>query len=75
MENMNETAVSEDSKPFPAKFKQESRQFKSKAPKPGHKGFNCNLSGMEGFEDSAVICPWEEFEDIELSDMAQFRNV
>lgn len=39
VENMNASAVSEDTKPTPAEFKQkESRQFKSKAPKPGQKG-------------------------------------
>uniref|UniRef100_A0A3Q2PSR2 3',5'-cyclic-GMP phosphodiesterase n=1 Tax=Fundulus heteroclitus TaxID=8078 RepID=A0A3Q2PSR2_FUNHE len=59
--------------PTPAEFKQkESRQFKSKAPKAGQKGFNSSLPGMEGLDDAAVICPWEEFGDVELSDLAQF---
>ncbi|KAM4744353.1 uncharacterized protein FYW61_000459 [Anableps anableps] len=73
VENMNASAVSETSKPSPAEFKQkDSRQFKSKAPKPGQKGFNNTLPGMEGLDDAAVICPWEEFGDVELSDLAQF---
>ncbi|XP_012734649.2 retinal cone rhodopsin-sensitive cGMP 3',5'-cyclic phosphodiesterase subunit gamma [Fundulus heteroclitus] len=73
MENMNAPAGSEDTKPTPAEFKQkESRQFKSKAPKAGQKGFNSSLPGMEGLDDAAVICPWEEFGDVELSDLAQF---
>ncbi|MEQ2256618.1 hypothetical protein ILYODFUR_025977, partial [Ilyodon furcidens] len=73
MENMNASAVSEDTKPYLAEFKQkESRQFKSKAPKPGQKGFNNTLPGIDGLDDAAVICPWEEFVDVELSDLAQF---
>ncbi|XP_013886211.1 retinal cone rhodopsin-sensitive cGMP 3',5'-cyclic phosphodiesterase subunit gamma [Austrofundulus limnaeus] len=76
MENMNGPAGPEESKPSPAGFRQqENRQFKSKAPKPGQKGFNNNLSGMEGFEDSAVVCPWEELEDVELSELAQFGTI
>ncbi|XP_014855200.1 PREDICTED: retinal cone rhodopsin-sensitive cGMP 3',5'-cyclic phosphodiesterase subunit gamma-like isoform X2 [Poecilia mexicana] len=71
MENMN--ASSEAGKPSPAELKQkDSRQFKSKAPKPGQKGFDSALPGMEGLDDAAVICPWEEFGDVELSDLAQF---
>uniref|UniRef100_A0A3B5QVU0 3',5'-cyclic-GMP phosphodiesterase n=1 Tax=Xiphophorus maculatus TaxID=8083 RepID=A0A3B5QVU0_XIPMA len=60
-------------KPSPAELKQkDSRQFKSKAPKPGQKSFDSALPGMEGLDDAAVICPWEEFGDVELSDLAQF---
>uniref|UniRef100_A0A672Y3P7 3',5'-cyclic-GMP phosphodiesterase n=1 Tax=Sphaeramia orbicularis TaxID=375764 RepID=A0A672Y3P7_9TELE len=60
----------------PPKFKQkETRQFKSKAPKAGQKGFDNDVPGMEGLGDSAVICPWEAFGDMELSDLAQFGIV
>ncbi|KAL3993430.1 hypothetical protein ACER0C_010704 [Sarotherodon galilaeus] len=102
---MNATAAepAEGSKPAPPKFKQKgSRQFKSKAPKPGQKGFDNDVPGMEelggecdyyvyceavlclnlmpGFyfsylADSAVVCPWEAFGDMELSDLAQFGVV
>ncbi|XP_012686119.1 retinal cone rhodopsin-sensitive cGMP 3',5'-cyclic phosphodiesterase subunit gamma-like [Clupea harengus] len=60
----------------PPKFKQkEGRQFKSKVPKPGQKGFDNEVPGMEGLEDSAIVCPWEAFGDMELSDLAQFGIV
>uniref|UniRef100_A0A3B4X1T4 3',5'-cyclic-GMP phosphodiesterase n=1 Tax=Seriola lalandi dorsalis TaxID=1841481 RepID=A0A3B4X1T4_SERLL len=60
----------------PPKFKQkETRQFKSKAPKAGQKGFDNDVPGMEGLGDSAVVCPWEAFGDMELSDLAQFGIV
>uniref|UniRef100_A0A3B4FRU9 3',5'-cyclic-GMP phosphodiesterase n=1 Tax=Pundamilia nyererei TaxID=303518 RepID=A0A3B4FRU9_9CICH len=66
----------EGSKPAPPKFKQKgSRQFKSKAPKPGQKGFDNDVPGMEEPGDSAVVCPWEAFGDMELSDLAQFGVV
>uniref|UniRef100_A0A3Q4ABK7 3',5'-cyclic-GMP phosphodiesterase n=1 Tax=Mola mola TaxID=94237 RepID=A0A3Q4ABK7_MOLML len=59
----------------PPKFKQkEARQFKSKAPKAGQKGFD-DVPGMDGLGDSAVVCPWEAFGDMELSDLAQFGIV
>ncbi|CAJ1049875.1 uncharacterized protein LOC117810076 [Xyrichtys novacula] len=64
------------SKAAPPKFKQkETRQFKSKAPKAGQKGFDNDVPGMEGLGDSAVVCPWEAFGDMELSDLAQFGIV
>uniref|UniRef100_A0A4W6CW88 3',5'-cyclic-GMP phosphodiesterase n=1 Tax=Lates calcarifer TaxID=8187 RepID=A0A4W6CW88_LATCA len=60
----------------PPKFKQkETRQFKSKAPKAGQKGFDNDVPGMDGLGDSAVVCPWEAFGDMELSDLAQFGIV
>uniref|UniRef100_A0A3Q2YI32 3',5'-cyclic-GMP phosphodiesterase n=1 Tax=Hippocampus comes TaxID=109280 RepID=A0A3Q2YI32_HIPCM len=63
-------------KAAPPKFKKkETRQFKSKAPKAGQKGFDNDVPGMEGLGDSAVICPWEAFGDMELSDLAQFGIV
>nr|XP_046254075.1 retinal cone rhodopsin-sensitive cGMP 3',5'-cyclic phosphodiesterase subunit gamma-like [Scatophagus argus] len=63
------------SKAAPPKFKQkETRQFKSKAPKAGQKGFD-DVPGMDGLGDAAVICPWEAFGDMELSDLAQFGIV
>uniref|UniRef100_A0A8C4NN01 3',5'-cyclic-GMP phosphodiesterase n=1 Tax=Dicentrarchus labrax TaxID=13489 RepID=A0A8C4NN01_DICLA len=66
----------EGSKAAPPKFKQkETRQFKSKAPKAGQKGFDNDVPGMEGLGDSAVVCPWEAFGDMELSDLAQFGIV
>ncbi|XP_004571895.2 retinal cone rhodopsin-sensitive cGMP 3',5'-cyclic phosphodiesterase subunit gamma [Maylandia zebra] len=75
---MNPTAAepAEGSKPAPPKFKQKgSRQFKSKAPKPGQKGFDNDVPGMEEPGDSAVVCPWEAFGDMELSDLAHFGVV
>uniref|UniRef100_A0A3P8RJT3 3',5'-cyclic-GMP phosphodiesterase n=1 Tax=Amphiprion percula TaxID=161767 RepID=A0A3P8RJT3_AMPPE len=69
-------ASAEGSKAAPPKFKQkETRQFKSKAPKAGQKGFDNDVPGMEGLGDSAVVCPWEAFGDMELSDLAQFGIV
>uniref|UniRef100_A0A672Y2W8 3',5'-cyclic-GMP phosphodiesterase n=1 Tax=Sphaeramia orbicularis TaxID=375764 RepID=A0A672Y2W8_9TELE len=69
-------AAAEGGKAAPPKFKQkETRQFKSKAPKAGQKGFDNDVPGMEGLGDSAVICPWEAFGDMELSDLAQFGIV
>ncbi|KAF7211726.1 5'-cyclic phosphodiesterase subunit gamma-like, partial [Nothobranchius furzeri] len=74
-QNLNRSTV-EDTKPSPAELKlKENRQFKSKAPKPGQKSFEGSLPGMEGFEDSGLICPWEEFGDMELSEVAQFGTV
>uniref|UniRef100_A0A8C4H2Z9 3',5'-cyclic-GMP phosphodiesterase n=1 Tax=Dicentrarchus labrax TaxID=13489 RepID=A0A8C4H2Z9_DICLA len=70
------TGTGEGSKAAPPKFKQkETRQFKSKAPKAGQKGFDNDVPGMEGLGDSAVVCPWEAFGDMELSDLAQFGIV
>lgn len=86
----------------PPKFKQRTvRTFKSKAPKPGQKGweskqfiiislilhlqdvllhvhalslrFGDDIPGMEGLgTDITVICPWEAFGDMELSDLAKY---
>ncbi|XP_038557652.1 retinal cone rhodopsin-sensitive cGMP 3',5'-cyclic phosphodiesterase subunit gamma-like [Micropterus salmoides] len=56
----------------PKSTQKESRQFKSKAPKAGQKGFDDGL-GMEGVGE--VICPWEVFGDMELNDLAQFGIV
>ncbi|XP_070687454.1 retinal cone rhodopsin-sensitive cGMP 3',5'-cyclic phosphodiesterase subunit gamma-like [Pempheris klunzingeri] len=65
-------ATNEDSKVAPPQFQQnDARQFKSKAPKAGKKRYD-DLPGMESLGDAAVICPWEDFGDIELSDLAQF---
>ncbi|RXN32528.1 retinal cone rhodopsin-sensitive cGMP 3, 5 -cyclic phosphodiesterase subunit gamma-like protein [Labeo rohita] len=61
----------------PPKFKQRTtRTFKSKAPKPGQKGFGDEIPGMEGLgTDITVICPWEAFGDMELSDLAKYGIV
>ncbi|XP_028258001.1 retinal cone rhodopsin-sensitive cGMP 3',5'-cyclic phosphodiesterase subunit gamma-like [Parambassis ranga] len=74
---MNAAAASapEGSKPAPPSFKQkETRQFKSKAPKAGQKGFH-DVPGMDGLGDAEVVCPWETFGDMELSDLSQFGIV
>ncbi|XP_053171510.1 retinal cone rhodopsin-sensitive cGMP 3',5'-cyclic phosphodiesterase subunit gamma-like [Scomber japonicus] len=69
------TAAVEAGKPAPPKNKQkEARQFKSRAPKAGQKSFD-DIPGMEALGDPAVVCPWESFGDIELSDLAQFGIV
>uniref|UniRef100_A0A3B3XHR4 3',5'-cyclic-GMP phosphodiesterase n=1 Tax=Poecilia mexicana TaxID=48701 RepID=A0A3B3XHR4_9TELE len=39
----------------------DSRQFKTSSQR-----------SFRGLDDAAVICPWEEFGDVELSDLAQF---
>uniref|UniRef100_A0A8C5D3M2 3',5'-cyclic-GMP phosphodiesterase n=1 Tax=Gouania willdenowi TaxID=441366 RepID=A0A8C5D3M2_GOUWI len=63
-------------KVMPPKFKQkETRQFKSKAPKAGQKGFESDVPGMDGLGDANVVCPWDAFGDMELSDLAQFGIV
>nr|XP_061819491.1 retinal cone rhodopsin-sensitive cGMP 3',5'-cyclic phosphodiesterase subunit gamma-like isoform X1 [Nerophis lumbriciformis] len=73
---MNTEAGERGNTAAPPKFKQkETRQFKSKAPKAGQKGFDNDVPGMEGLGDSAVVCPWEAFGDMELSDLAQFGIV
>ncbi|KAL2089053.1 hypothetical protein ACEWY4_015952 [Coilia grayii] len=73
---MNAAAAEGVAKPAPPKFKQkEGRQFKSKAPKPGQKGFDNDVPGMEGLGDSALVCPWEAFGDADLSELAQFGLV
>ncbi|XP_037328509.1 retinal cone rhodopsin-sensitive cGMP 3',5'-cyclic phosphodiesterase subunit gamma isoform X1 [Pungitius pungitius] len=61
----------------PPKFKQRAmRTFKSKAPKPGQKGFGDDIPGMEGLgTDITVVCPWEAFGDMELSDLAKYGIV
>ncbi|KAL4647896.1 retinal cone rhodopsin-sensitive cGMP 3',5'-cyclic phosphodiesterase subunit gamma [Arapaima gigas] len=68
------TAGPSTPKKGPPKFKQRTtRTFKSKAPKPGQKGFGDDIPGMEGLgTDITVICPWEAFGDMELSDLAKF---
>ncbi|XP_027871795.1 retinal cone rhodopsin-sensitive cGMP 3',5'-cyclic phosphodiesterase subunit gamma-like isoform X2 [Xiphophorus couchianus] len=50
----------------------ESRQFKSKAPQRGQKGVNSHDPAMQ---NAAVVCPWEEYGDVELSELAQFGTV
>lgn len=105
---MADTAVATPAeKKAPPKFKQRTtRTFKSKAPKPGQKGWECQLShfsalksiqwinqtqnllyfsfssfgddipGMEGLgTDITVVCPWEAFGDMELSDLAKYGIV
>ncbi|KAG7252331.1 hypothetical protein CRUP_025897 [Coryphaenoides rupestris] len=48
----------------------------SKAPKPGQKGFGDDIPGMEGLgTDITVVCPWEAFGDMELSDLAKYGIV
>nr|ANV21141.1 cone cGMP 3',5'-cyclic phosphodiesterase subunit gamma [Geotria australis] len=61
----------------PPKFKQRAtRQFKSKPPKPGAKGFGDDIPGMEGLgTDITVICPWEAFSHLELHELAQYGIV
>uniref|UniRef100_A0A3Q4N041 Retinal cone rhodopsin-sensitive cGMP 3',5'-cyclic phosphodiesterase subunit gamma n=1 Tax=Neolamprologus brichardi TaxID=32507 RepID=A0A3Q4N041_NEOBR len=61
----------------PPKFKQRTtRTFKSKAPKPGQKGFGDDIPGMDGLgTDFTVVCPWEAFGDMELSDLAKYGIV
>nr|AAK95403.1 retinal cone PDE6 inhibitory gamma subunit [Lithobates pipiens] len=58
----------------PRKFKQrQTRQFKSKPPKKGVRGFGDDIPGMEGLgTDITVICPWEAFSHLELHELAQF---
>uniref|UniRef100_A0A3Q2PA99 3',5'-cyclic-GMP phosphodiesterase n=1 Tax=Fundulus heteroclitus TaxID=8078 RepID=A0A3Q2PA99_FUNHE len=58
----------------PLKFKQRTiHTFKSKAPKPGQEGFGDDIPGMEGLgTDITVICLWEAFVDMELSDLAEY---
>ncbi|XP_027871794.1 retinal cone rhodopsin-sensitive cGMP 3',5'-cyclic phosphodiesterase subunit gamma-like isoform X1 [Xiphophorus couchianus] len=53
----------------------ESRQFKSKAPQRGQKGVNSHDPAMQSLDDAAVVCPWEEYGDVELSELAQFGTV
>uniref|UniRef100_A0A8C9V3L6 Rhodopsin-sensitive cGMP 3',5'-cyclic phosphodiesterase subunit gamma n=1 Tax=Scleropages formosus TaxID=113540 RepID=A0A8C9V3L6_SCLFO len=57
----------------PHKFKQRmSRQFKSKPPKKGLKGFGDDIPGMEGLgTDITVVCPWEASSHLELHELAQ----
>ncbi|XP_051234789.1 retinal cone rhodopsin-sensitive cGMP 3',5'-cyclic phosphodiesterase subunit gamma-like [Dicentrarchus labrax] len=69
--NAEAATAPEGSKPSPPKFTQkEARQFKSKAPKAGQKGFN-DLPGMDDLGGAEVICPWETFGDMDLSELAQ----
>ncbi|XP_039993043.1 ras association domain-containing protein 8-like isoform X2 [Xiphias gladius] len=76
LQKMNASAAAPGgTKAAPPKFKQkESRQFKSKAPKAGQKGLD-DVPGMDGLGGTDVICPWEAFGDMELSDLAQFGIV
>ncbi|KAF1395138.1 hypothetical protein PFLUV_G00008440 [Perca fluviatilis] len=75
---MADTAVAAPAdRKAPPKFKQRTtRTFKSKAPKPGQKGFGDEIPGMEGLgTDITVVCPWEAFGDMELSDLAKYGIV
>ncbi|KAL7890813.1 hypothetical protein AOLI_G00002890 [Acnodon oligacanthus] len=74
--NAMDVAAPADKK-APPKFKARAmRTFKSKAPKPGQKGFGDDIPGMEGLgTDFTVICPWEAFGDMELSDLAKYGIV
>ncbi|XP_056114183.1 retinal cone rhodopsin-sensitive cGMP 3',5'-cyclic phosphodiesterase subunit gamma [Rhinichthys klamathensis goyatoka] len=58
----------------PPKFKQTmTRQFKSKPPKKGVKGFGDEIPGMEGLgTDITVVCPWEAFSHLELHELTQY---
>ncbi|KAL1278047.1 hypothetical protein QQF64_024720 [Cirrhinus molitorella] len=58
----------------PPKFKQRmTRQFKSKPPKKGVKGFGDEIPGMDGLgTDITVVCPWEAFSHLELHELAQY---
>ncbi|KAF4080124.1 hypothetical protein AMELA_G00166990 [Ameiurus melas] len=58
----------------PPRFKQRIvRTFKSKAPRPGQKGFGEDIPGMEDLgTDFTVICPWEAYGDMELCDLAKY---
>ncbi|KAM4634176.1 retinal rod rhodopsin-sensitive cGMP 3',5'-cyclic phosphodiesterase subunit gamma [Polymixia lowei] len=58
----------------PPKFKQRmTRQFKSKPPKKGVKGFGDDIPGMDGLgTDFTVVCPWEAFSHLELHELAQY---
>uniref|UniRef100_A0A8D0C5N9 Rhodopsin-sensitive cGMP 3',5'-cyclic phosphodiesterase subunit gamma n=2 Tax=Sauria TaxID=32561 RepID=A0A8D0C5N9_SALMN len=69
-----QTAGSTTPRKGPPKFKQrQTRQFKSKPPKKGVKGFGDDIPGMEGLgTDITVICPWEAFSHLELHELAQF---
>ncbi|XP_008404328.1 retinal cone rhodopsin-sensitive cGMP 3',5'-cyclic phosphodiesterase subunit gamma-like [Poecilia reticulata] len=69
-------AAAGGTKPTPPELQQtESRQFKSKAPKRGQKGVDSHDPAVEGLDDAAVVCPWEEYGDVELSELAQFGTV
>ncbi|XP_061614440.1 retinal cone rhodopsin-sensitive cGMP 3',5'-cyclic phosphodiesterase subunit gamma-like [Phyllopteryx taeniolatus] len=59
---------------LPKSKEKETRLFKSKAPKAGQKRFD-DIPGMDGIRDAEVICPWEGFGEMELSDLAQFGIV
>uniref|UniRef100_A0AAR2J9U8 3',5'-cyclic-GMP phosphodiesterase n=2 Tax=Pygocentrus nattereri TaxID=42514 RepID=A0AAR2J9U8_PYGNA len=74
--NAMDVAAPADKK-APPKFKARAmRTFKSKAPKPGQKGYGDDIPGMEGLgTDFTVICPWEAFGDMELSDLAKYGIV
>ncbi|CAL9701240.1 unnamed protein product [Knipowitschia caucasica] len=72
---METSAAPGETKAAAPKFDQkEVRQYKSKAPKAGHKRFD-DLPGLDGLGGAEVVCPWEAFGDVELSDLAQFGIV
>uniref|UniRef100_A0A672LFA9 Rhodopsin-sensitive cGMP 3',5'-cyclic phosphodiesterase subunit gamma n=1 Tax=Sinocyclocheilus grahami TaxID=75366 RepID=A0A672LFA9_SINGR len=58
----------------PPKFKQRMpRQFKSKPPKKGVKGFGDEILGMDCLgTDITVVCSWEAFSQLELHELAQY---
>ncbi|XP_060951252.1 retinal cone rhodopsin-sensitive cGMP 3',5'-cyclic phosphodiesterase subunit gamma [Limanda limanda] len=74
---MSDVAVAAPADKKAPKFKARAmRTFKSKAPKPGQKGFGDDIPGMEGLgTDITVVCPWEAFGDMELSDLAKYGIV
>ncbi|KAJ8362461.1 hypothetical protein AAFF_G00373870 [Aldrovandia affinis] len=53
----------------------DTRSFKSNAPKAGGKGFAGGIPGMDGLGAGDVVCPWEAFGDMEMSDLAAFGIV
>ncbi|XP_072321667.1 retinal cone rhodopsin-sensitive cGMP 3',5'-cyclic phosphodiesterase subunit gamma-like [Eucyclogobius newberryi] len=72
---MNADAAGGAKKATPPEFKQkENRQFRSKAPKAGHKGFD-EAPGVDALGGAEVVCPWDAFGDVELTDLAQFGIV
>ncbi|XP_061670296.1 retinal cone rhodopsin-sensitive cGMP 3',5'-cyclic phosphodiesterase subunit gamma-like isoform X2 [Syngnathoides biaculeatus] len=59
---------------LPKPKEKEMRLFKSKVPKAGQKRFD-EVPGMDGIGDAEVVCPWEAFGEMDLSDLAQFGIV
>ncbi|XP_057708179.1 retinal cone rhodopsin-sensitive cGMP 3',5'-cyclic phosphodiesterase subunit gamma-like [Corythoichthys intestinalis] len=75
MEMNGAAAETEGANVNPPKSKEkETRLFKSKAPKAGQNGFD-DIPGIDSIRNVEVICPWEAFGDMELSDLAQFGIV